>query len=229
MADWKSKVEANGFNTTYPYIDSATEYNFLSRGLNNPLLAARGGKELVSNDLVLRNKIPLTFLTGPNSGGKTTISKSLVQNQILGQIGCAVVAKDASMTIADKISYHVPTPPDLEYETGRFGYELSKVRQILDRSTKSSLAVLDDCLDGTTHEERLLVLNRVMRCFSETCGATLFSTHAHELVEEFEKRSEGQFLQVEFDGINPTHKLVPGVSHESHADRVAALYGFGSD
>jgi DNA mismatch repair ATPase MutS len=137
-----------------------------------------------------------------------------------------MAAETASITPADRIAYHVPMPPDLHAETGRLGFELGRVRKILDGATPRSLTVLDDCLDGTTHEERVQILKNVMLGFRHLGGATLFSTHAHELVGDFESRDEGQFLQVEFQDDAPTYRIVPGVSHTSHAASVAREHGF---
>ena len=223
-------LRENGHATVFPAIEGADVYTFQAEGLKNPLLAFEVGRQVVGNTIEFDGRPgSFTFLTGPNSGGKSTLSKAIVQNQVLAQIGSPVVAERAAMTIADKISYHVPTPPDLNDESGRFGYELGRVRTILNAATPESLTILDDCLDGTTHEERLSVLRNVITGFDQLAGGTVFSTHAHELVEEFESRGHGQFLQVAFDGENPTYRIEPGVSHTSHADRVARLHGFTSE
>ncbi|HVX23874.1 MAG TPA: hypothetical protein VG992_00830 [Candidatus Saccharimonadales bacterium] len=227
LSEQRKKIEANGHRTVFPTVtDGENGYHLRVEGIKNPLLALEAGRQIVANNIELGGDHRLTFLTGPNSGGKSTISKAVVQNQILAHLGAPVVADHADMTIADHIAYHVPMPPDQGEETGRFGFELKRVRGILDLATEKSLTVLDDCLDGTTHEERVAVLRNVMTAYRFLGGATLFSTHAHELVEQFEQQGEGQFIQVEFDNDRPTHRIIPGVSHTSHADRVAALHGF---
>jgi DNA mismatch repair ATPase MutS len=226
-AGLRKTIEANGHRTVFPTIGEPDVYHFDADNIKNPLLATEAGRALVANSITLGgDNARLTFLTGPNSGGKSTISKAVVQNQVLGQMGAPVVADRADMSIADSIAYHVPTPPDLDEETGRFGFELRRVREILDNASTESLTVLDDCLDGTTHEERLEVLKNIMYAYRFMGGATLFSTHAHEMVGEFEQHGEGQLLQVEFANDRPTYRVVPGVSHTSHADNVARLYGF---
>jgi dsDNA-specific endonuclease/ATPase MutS2 len=54
-------------------------------------------------------------------------------------------------------------------------------------------------------------------------------THSAELVERFQEMEKGQYLQVEFDGGKPTHRLIEGISTESHAYRVARKIGFASE
>lgn len=228
---FKQFVSDNGYEVCRPELSEDSVYRLQASKLRNPLLATRSEFEVVPNDITIgtNENDRLTFLTGPNSGGKSTLSKALILNQILGQIGGPVVASEAQMSMADRVAYHVPTPPDLEEDTGRFGYELKQVRDILDRASAKSLTVLDDCLDGTTHEERMEVLKTVLLGFRNLGGSTMFSTHAHELVEVFEERGVGQFLQVEFDGEKPTHKIKPGVSHTSHAASVAKEHGFDNE
>ncbi|HVO86571.1 MAG TPA: hypothetical protein VMT23_02450 [Candidatus Binatia bacterium] len=223
----RKTVEANGHPTVIPTIEDDGPYHFAATSLRNPLLALQPDRQVVPNDLEFGGMgSRLTFLTGPNSGGKSTLSKAVVQNQVLAQIGGACIAESASMTMSDRIAYHIPMPPDQDAETGRLGFELARVRGILDASTERSLTLLDDCLDGTTHEERVAILKTVMLAFRNLGGATIFSTHAHELVGDFEAAGEGQFIQVEFDNDHPTHRIIPGVSHTSHANRVAEMYGF---
>ena len=54
-------------------------------------------------------------------------------------------------------------------------------------------------------------------------------THSHELVDQFRLEGTGQYLQVGFDGSKPTHKMVEGVSTDSHALRVAQKINFSPD
>lgn len=224
---WRQQIEANGHRTAFPAVEESELYYFNADGMKNPLLALEAGKLIVANSIKLGGEDRrLTFLSGPNSGGKSTLSKAIIQNQVLGQMGGVMVANQASITIADGIAYHAPMPPALEDETGRFGFELGRVDRLLEAASPRSLTVLDDCLDGTTHEERVAVLKNVMLGFRNLGGATIFSTHAHELISQFEENRIGQLLQVEFQNDNPTYSLIPGVSHTSHAERVAEKFNF---
>lgn len=227
LAAWQQQVRENGHKTCFPDVTDSNEQHIDAWDMKNPVLAGSRA-DLVENTIHLgaHSGQNLTFLTGPNSGGKSTLSKALIQNQILAQIGAPVVATRFGTNIADTIAYHIPLPPDLSEQSGRFGFELQRVRSILNAASPASLTILDDCLDGTTHEERLEVLQAVMAEFAYTAGNTVFSTHAHELVDDFANHELGQFLQVEFSGKGPTYRVIPGISHTSHAREVAERYGF---
>lgn len=224
FASVQDTITSHGYAYTYPNFDTkSTHHYFSATDLRPPLLALdKTGKPAVSNEFAVHG---LTFLTGPNSGGKSTTVKSLLQSQLLGQVGCALPASSATLVRADHIDYMTPGAPEQEEGIGRFGHELTELRDIFHRFGRLSFIGLDDCMDGTTHAERLVVLGDIMHALHSIGGTALFSTHATELVQEFADRSIGEQWQVEFEDNNPTHKIITGVSHTSHAARVAKQVG----
>jgi DNA mismatch repair ATPase MutS len=69
----------------------------------------------------------------------------------------------------------------------------------------------------------------IMDGFYMVGNNTLLVTHSFELVEQFRLQKKGQYLQVEFTGNRPTHRLIDGISTESHSLRVATKIGFSPD
>ena len=213
--------------TVMPEITNEESHFYVARDLRNPILA-KEDKGFVANDVELTGA-RMTFITGPNSGGKTTYCKTIVQNQILGQIGAPVVASNAMMNMADMIVYQAPSFDSLADDEGRFGTELKVTRDIFYSVTPQSLAILDEIAEGTTTHEKMDFSVEIMKGFYAIGNNTLLVTHSHELVETFMKEGLGQYLQVEFDGDVPTHRMVPGVSRDSHAHRVAEKIGFAPE
>ena len=211
-------------DTVIPKITDEESHYFMAKNLRNPI-QAKSNKKYVPNEVNL-NGSRLTFITGPNSGGKTTYCKSIIQNQILGQIGGYVVASDANINIADRIAYQAPMFDSLQDEEGRFGTELKRTKDIFYNITPKSLVVLDELAEGTTIEEKLKQSYVILNGFHTIGNNTILVTHNHELVELFKDKERGQYLQVQFDGKKPTHKLAYGISKESHAERIAEKIGF---
>ncbi len=210
--------------TVMPEITNEANHLFVAKDLRNPINAL-GNKDFVGNDVNLtRNRI--LFITGPNSGGKTTFCKTIVQNQILGQIGAPVVASAAMMNMADKITYQAPSFDSLADPEGRFGTELKVTRDIFFSVTPKSLVILDEIAEGTTTEEKVSFSAKIMKGFQVIGNNTILVTHSHELVENFRREKQGQYLQVEFNGEIPTHKIIPGICKNSQALRVAKKIGF---
>ncbi len=194
----------------------------------NPLLA-RTNPDYVPNDILLDNIGRLLVITGPNSGGKTAYCKTVVQIQLLGQIGCYVPAAAARLVSAERIFYQVPEPGRLDEGMGRFGHELKRTREIFFNSTARSLVVLDELSEGTTFEEKMELSEYVLAGFYKLGASTLLVTHNHELCERLQEKGIGCYLQGEFLAHGPTYRLIPGVSRVSHADRVAASLGFSKE
>jgi len=194
----------------------------------NPLLA-RGNPNYVPNDILLDDKGRLLVITGPNSGGKTAYCKTVVQLQLVGQMGCYVPASAARLVLAEHIFYQVPDPGHLDEGIGRFGHELKRTREIFFSTTARSLVVLDELSEGTTFEEKMELSEYVLSGFHKLGASTLLVTHNHELCERLQDKGIGRYLQGEFLAQGPTYRLISGVSRVSHADRGAAALGFSKE
>ncbi len=210
--------------TTLPAIADEPHHAFEATGLRNPVIA-KANPDFVPNDVKM-NGARLTFISGPNSGGKTTICKSIVHNQLLAQMGCYVVAEKAAINIADMVSYQAPKFDGLEDEEGRFGTELSRTRDIFYATGPKSLVILDELAEGTTVEERLQESFGIMSDFHVIGNNTVLVTHNHSLVDGFMAENKGQCLMVAFDEDAPTYKIVPGISRVSHAAKIAEKIKF---
>lgn len=209
---------------TLPVVSASDTHNFIAKGLRNPVLV-RKEKPYIPNDVDLNGQ-RLTLLTGPNSGGKTSLCKTIAQVQVLAQIGAYIPAEEATIAVADRIFYHAPMVNSLEDDEGRFGVEAARTRDIFFQTTPRSLVILDELIEATTYEERLKHSYDILDGFWYKGGNTILVTHNHQLAEKFQEERRGQFLRVEFNGKLPTYKIIPGISTESHAEDVLDRLGF---
>lgn len=210
-----------------PRIVEAERHSLVFKGVRNPVLS-KDNPDYVPNDISLKNT-RLTFVTGPNSGGKTAFCKTLAQSQLLAQIGCSVPAQEAELTVADRIFYQVPEISHLADGEGRFGTELKRTKDIFLATTPKSLVIMDELSEGTTHEEKIEISMNILDGFYQKGSNTLLITHNHELVDAFQKKGIGLARQVEFKNEQPTYRVVEGISRVSHADRVARKIGFSKE
>jgi DNA mismatch repair ATPase MutS len=207
-----------------PKVTDEDRHVFEATGLKSPVLA-KDMTDFVPNSVHM-NGARLTFISGPNSGGKTTICKSIVHNQLLAQSGSYVLAEKATINIADMISYQAPKFDGLQDDEGRFGTELCRTRDIFYSTSPKSLVILDELAEGTTYEERLHESHGILSDFYTIGNNTILVTHNHSLVDRFIEEQKGQCLMVEFKGDMPTYNLIPGISRVSHADRIAERIKF---
>ena len=213
--------------TTLPKIADEHAHFFEAGGLKNPVLATIKS-DVVPNDIRM-NGTRLTFISGPNSGGKTTICKSIVHNQLLAQMGSYVLAEKAAVNIADRICYQAPKFDGLQDEQGRFGTELSRTRDIFYATGPKSLVILDELAEGTTYEEKLQESHSILSDFYTIGNNTVLVTHNHLLVDRFMAEQKGQSLMVAFAGDDPTYRVIPGISRVSHANRIARKINFSAE
>ena len=216
-----------GHPTVLPEILEDGQHTLKVSSLRNPILG-KGNANYVGNDLELDGE-RLTFITGPNSGGKTAFCKTLAQAQLMAQIGAYVPAQQAKLSVADRIFYQVPEISHLADGEGRFGTELKRTKDIFMAATANSLVIMDELSEGTTHQEKIEIATDILNGFREKGATTLLITHNHELVESFQAQSIGLTRQVEFKNDTPTYRLIEGISKVSHADRVAKKIGFSRE
>lgn len=214
--------------TTLPEVTDEDFHVFEATDLKNPVIATEEKPDFVPNNINM-NGARLTFISGPNSGGKTTICKSIVHNQLLAQIGSYVLAEMAVINIADMISYQAPKFDGLQDDEGRFGTELSRTRDIFFATGPKSLVILDELAEGTTYEERMHESHGILSDFHTIGNNTVLVTHNHSLIDRFMEEQTGQCLMVEFDGDDPNYRIVPGISRVSHADRIAKKINFSEE
>lgn len=212
---------------TMPKVTDASKHSFMAHDLRNPVLG-KSSSDFIPNSVLLDDS-RLTFITGPNSGGKTTICRSIFQSQLLAQIGCSVLASEATINMADRMAYQAPKFDALQDAEGRFGTELQRTKDIFFSITPRSLVILDELAEGTTMEEKMQVSRDILDGFHKIGNTTILVTHNHDLVSKFQKEGKGQFLRVEFDGEGPTFRLITGISSISHADKVAKKLGFSGE
>lgn len=224
MTSFVAYVDKMPYPTVLPTVTNAATHHFVARGVRNPIIALKD-QNYVANDVNMVDQ-KIIFITGPNSGGKTTYCKTIVQNQILAQIGCPVVAEEASVNIADRVIYQAPNFDSLADEEGRFGTELKTTRDIFFSVTPKSLAILDEIAEGTTTHEKLSFSTEIMHGFHTIGNSTLLVTHSYELADHFRQQGKGAFLKMEVVGDRPSHKIAEGISRDSNAERVAKKIGF---
>lgn len=215
-------------HSSLPEVSDSEIHEFFAEDLVNPLQSQRI-EDYVPNDVVLNNGQRLTFLTGPNSGGKTSLGKSIVQAQVLAQAGCYVPASNARISISDKVFYQVGGNDSLDDDEGGLGKQFKETKNVLFSSTPRSLVIIDDLIEGTTFDEKTRHTTDQLYGFLHKGANTVYTSHHFELAKRFKDRGIGNFWQVEFDGEKPTHRIIPGISSNSHSDVVAKRIGFDKE
>ncbi|PWB79623.1 MAG: DNA mismatch repair protein MutS, partial [Candidatus Methylomirabilota bacterium] len=164
-------AKAFGGPTVLPGLLRSDRHALILEAVRNPILG-KDNAGYVPNDINL-NGVKLTFVTGPNGGGKTAFCKTLAQVQLLAQIGCYVPAEHAQLSVADRIFYQAPEANTLADREGRFGTELQRTKAIFFASSPRSLVILDELAEGTTHQEKLEISHTILGGFYQVGNNTI--------------------------------------------------------
>lgn len=192
-----------------------------------------GMNAFVPNDTFLdTTKNRLSIITGPNMAGKSTYMRQVALIVLMAQIGSFVPAKEAMISIVDKIFTRVGASDDLASGQSTFMVEMSEVANILNNATSKSLLILDEIGRGTSTFDGLSIAWSVIEYISNTSkmgSRTLFATHYHELTE-----LEGKLtgiknycisVQKQGDDIIFLRKIIRGGADDSYGIQVAKLAG----
>ncbi|MCA9459317.1 MAG: hypothetical protein KC550_02095 [Nanoarchaeota archaeon] len=217
------QLEENGIPRCMPEIVDDRKHYIELRDLTN-LITSLDTSYIRSKEFMLNHNIH--FLTGPNSGGKTTNAKASQHIQILAQMGSYVPASYAKVVPASRLFYQVGENDKQSGSEGGYGAGLQRNKNVLTLADSLSYAIVDDLIDGTDPEQTLRDAMRQFYGLAHTGANVVFLTHKHQLVDQFKNQTgKGNYLMVEFDGDTPTRQIIYGISHDSKGDLVSRRVG----
>jgi DNA mismatch repair protein MutS len=187
----------------------------------------------VANDTIIDDKNNnLLLITGPNMAGKSTYMRQVALITVMAQIGSFVPAKEAHISICDRVFTRIGASDDLAGGKSTFMVEMWEVANILKNSTKESLILLDEVGRGTSTYDGLSIAWAVIEfiCQNKSSKAkTLFATHYHELTSLEGKISGVQNYSIAVkklkDDIVFLRKIIKGSADDSYGIEVAKLAG----
>lgn len=215
---------ANGNRTCIPEVRDDNRCRISLGQVKHPVLGF-DNEEYIANDFDNRDK-PLVFISGPNSGGKTALCKTLALTQVMAQSGSVILARSGTLSLTDRICYQAPDAGSILEEEGRFGTELRRTREIFFNATNKSLVILDELSEGTSHQEETRIALMILNGFIRLGNATILVSHNHDLARMLKQQDAGVFYKFYLENNNPTFTLTDGISEFSHAELVAERIGF---
>lgn len=157
----------------------------------HPCVAAvleRQGKSYIPNDMHIggENKPTCLLLTGPNMGGKSSLCRQTAIAIVMAQIGCFVNAKAMRITPVDRIFTRLGASDFIMSGQSTFFVELDETATVLHHASRRSLVILDELGRGTSTHDGAAIAYAVVEHLLKVGARTLFATHYHALVKDFE-------------------------------------------
>lgn len=226
----------------YALAEAAVRNNYCQPQLNQdgPLLI-KDGRHPVVEQLVTEKFIPndldldhehhlISVITGPNMAGKSTYLRQNALIVIMAQMGSFVPAREARLSMIDRVFTRVGAADNLAGGQSTFMVEMNETASILNNATERSLVILDEVGRGTSTFDGVSIAWAVAEYLHDRVKAkTLFATHYYELTElalSMPKIKNNNIAVKEWkDDIIFLRKIMSGSADRSYGIQVARLAG----
>ena len=190
----------------------------------HPLL----GTSAVPLTLEMGSEFQALVVTGPNTGGKTVMLKTIGLLSAMMQAGLPIPVSDGSaLPVFDSIFADIGDEQSIEQTLSTFSWHMSNLVRIVTTSTNRSLVLLDEPGSSTDPSEGSALARSLLHHFLEHHTLTLATTHYTD-VKVFAHITPGlQNASLEFDPVTkkPTYRLHMGLPGGSNALATAARLG----
>src|SRR5271166_3483809 len=189
-------------------------------------LKAKGGR-VIPTSIDLEGKEQELVITGPNTGGKTVVLKTVGLLALMAQSGIPVPADRAEMPLFDEILADIGDYQSIEQNLSTFSAHVTNIDFISRTATAQSLVLLDELGSATDPEEGAALAVAIAEHFRLIGCTTIISTH-HTSLKVFGANTAGVInASVGFDEatLQPTYELKIGVPGASAGINIAQRLG----
>lgn len=169
---------------------------------------------IITNEFVFDDDKRIYILTGPNRGGKTTITQAVGLAFLLAQNGIYVPASSMTFSPCDNIFTHFPADENDTVDLGRLGEESKRLSEIFDSATRYSLLLLNESLATTNVAEGLYIAKDVVKAMRYLGTRAVFNTHMHDLARNLDR------VNSEVEGDSRIESMVTGVENGNRSFKV---------
>jgi DNA mismatch repair protein MutS2 len=193
-------------------------------------LKAKGGR-VVPISIELEGDRRELVITGPNTGGKTVILKTVGLLALMAQSGIPVPADRAEFPIFDAVLADIGDYQSIEQNLSTFSAHVTNIDFLSRTATANSLVLLDELGSATDPEEGAALAVAIAEHFRRIGCIAIISTH-HTSLKVYGVNTQGVVnAAVGFDEatLQPTYELRVGVPGASAGINIAQRLGLNPE
>ncbi|MDY0000657.1 MAG: endonuclease MutS2 [Polyangia bacterium] len=211
-------------------VEIARDRRVRLQGLRHPLMVL-AGSQVVENGVELMPGATLV-ITGPNTGGKTVLLKTVGICALMLRAGLPPSCTGpCSLPFFETVLTDMGDDQSIDESLSTFSAHMKNVGRILEAAGPAALVLLDEVAVGTDPIQGAALARAIVEALADREALVLVTTHYAQLKElpARDPRFSNASLGFDLEELRPTYRLLSGAPGSSSALSVARRLGLPAE